>query len=300
MTLVSHSSQSRQTSNVRKAPAVAVTIPTRDSADTLEGCLRSVTEDAIRCEIVVADDCSTDGTQEIARRFGARILEGPLPLLEARYRAMNATDAEHVILLDSDQVLEPGALGRCVELLERYDALVLEERSGQESTWIERLYAADKRYLHAADQQHLDPVHGSLLPRAFRRSILVKAFESIPEDIRLVAVAQDHAIIYEAFSRVSSSIAIVPHAVRHQEMKTFGELWRKYFKWGAGLVELFEQGPDYRRLTHAKMRGRLHRGSARFDDFLASLLLMALKVVPYGMGYATAAVTRRLRRPKRP
>jgi glycosyltransferase involved in cell wall biosynthesis len=299
MTSVSQSSHSRQPSDVREAPAVAVTIPTRNSADTLQRCLESITEDRIRCEIVVADDCSTDGTQEMARRFGARVLDGPLPLLEARYRAMMATDAEHVILLDSDQVLEPGALGRCVELLERYDALILEERSGEELTWIERLYAADKRYLHAAGQ-HMDPVHGSLLPRAFRRSVLAKAFESIPEDIRMVAIAQDHAIIYEAFSRVSSSVTVVPHAVQHQEMRTLGELWRKYFKWGAGLVELFEQGPDYRRLTHAKMRGRLHRGSAKFGDFIASLLLMALKVVPFGIGYVTAAVTRRLQKPTGP
>jgi glycosyltransferase involved in cell wall biosynthesis len=299
MIAVSHPSEAPQPLVGRGAPAVAVTIPTKNSANTLEECLSSVTADTIRCDLVVADDCSTDGTQEIARRFGARVLEGPLPLLEARYRAMMSTDAELVILLDSDQVLEPGAIGRCVEMLERFDALVLEERSGKTSTWIERLYAADKRYLHAADKDHLDPIRGSLLPRAFRRSVLVKAFESIPQDIRMVAVAQDHAIIYEAFSKVSSSVAIVPDAVRHQEMKTLRELWTKYYRWGAGLVDLFEQGRGYRTLTHAKMRGRLHRGEAAVGDFLASLLLMALKAVPYGIGYAGAALTRRARPTRR-
>jgi glycosyltransferase involved in cell wall biosynthesis len=292
LTSPSRSLQAGAISERKDAPPVAVTIPTRNAAGTLDACLSSAIADGVPCEVVVADDCSTDVTREIARRFGARVLEGPLPLLEARYQAVNATDAECVILVDSDQILEPGTVRRCVQMLDRYDALILEETSAEPSTWIERLYAADKRYLHADDAQHMDPIHGSLLPRAFRRGVLLSAFEAIPEQIRMIAVAQDHAIIYEAFSKTSSSVGLVRDAVRHQEMKTIQELFRKYFKWGAGLVDLFDQGPDYKALTRAKIRGRLHRGGASWGDFAASLLLLALKAVPYGLGYTFATLSR--------
>jgi glycosyltransferase involved in cell wall biosynthesis len=269
---------------------MAVTIPTKNSGRTLEACLRSVNSQDSSLEIVVADDCSTDGTREIAGQFGARIVKGPLPLLEARYRAAVEATSAFVVLLDSDQILRPGVLHRCVDALDRHDALILHECSNKPTTWIARLYAADRRYLHATSAHHMDAAKGSLLPRVFRRSDLLKAFESIPEEVRKEAVAQDHAIIYHEIAHLVTSVGIIGDAVEHQEMETYRELWRKYVHWGEGLVRLFKVAPGYETLSRKKVKGRFHASGAPVGDYLQSLLLLGLKAVPYAVGYTKGRV----------
>ena len=58
-------------------PAVSIVMPCLNEADTIEICLekarRSLEEHAIPGEIIVADNGSTDGSVEIARRMGARV-----------------------------------------------------------------------------------------------------------------------------------------------------------------------------------------------------------------------------------
>src|SRR5437764_636077 len=57
---------------------LSVVIPCLDEADTLETCISKaqtvISEHAIAAEIVVADNGSADGSQEIATRMGARLI----------------------------------------------------------------------------------------------------------------------------------------------------------------------------------------------------------------------------------
>jgi glycosyltransferase involved in cell wall biosynthesis len=264
---------------------ISVNIPTRNSAATLGRCLDAVARQRVALEIIVADDRSTDATREIAASHGATILEGPLPLLEARYQAARQSKAEAILLLDADQFLQPNALTASLRLLKTYDALALEEDSANPTTWLSRLFEADRRLLHSLPEHHLNSATGTILPRVFRTRILLRAFEQIPARVRSVAVAQDHAILYDAAAPYISSLTIVPNAVTHQEMERFVDLWRKYYRWGSGLVELFEVCPHCRELTNSNVRGRLHRGDASRADFSRSLALLGLKAFPYTLGY---------------
>lgn len=243
-------------------------------------------------EIIVADDRSTDGTQRIARSFGARLIEGPLPLLAARFEAFRASTGDIIVLLDSDQFLEPGTLARCAPLLETHDCLALEESSYRADRWLSRLFEADRRFLHRLHARHLDPRGGSILPRAFRRTVLERAFAAIPERVRATAVVQDHAIIYQAASPWISSTGVVAKAVQHQEMETVGAMWRKYFSWGRNLADLFAISPESRALTGASLRTRLRRCDAPVGDYAGSLALLALKSPPYLAGFASRRVER--------
>jgi glycosyltransferase involved in cell wall biosynthesis len=270
---------------VALSPQISVNIPTRNSSSTLDRCLDAVDRQNVDVEVIVADDCSTDGTPEIAISHGATVLEGPLPLLEARYQAARQSRAEVVVLLDADQFLQPNALRESLRLLETHDALALEERTANPTTWLSRLFAADRRLLHSLPEHHLDSAIGTILPRVFRRSILLRAFERIPAQVRRVAVAQDHAILYDSALPYISSVAIVPDAVTHQEMERLQDLWRKYYRWGSGLVELFEVCPHCRELTKSNVRGRLHRGDGSTADYTRSMALLGLKALPYALGY---------------
>ena len=99
------------------APRVSVLVPTLNSARTLGECLASVRAQdwpADALEIVVADAGSTDGTPDLARSFGARVVDNPLKTGEAgKAAAAKAATGEILALVDSDNVLpDPGWLRR--------------------------------------------------------------------------------------------------------------------------------------------------------------------------------------------
>jgi glycosyltransferase involved in cell wall biosynthesis len=55
---------------------VSIIIPTKNNADILEKCLESIhNSNYPRCkvEVIIVDGHSTDGTVEIAKRYGCRI-----------------------------------------------------------------------------------------------------------------------------------------------------------------------------------------------------------------------------------
>ncbi|MAE97110.1 MAG: dolichol-P-glucose synthetase [Deltaproteobacteria bacterium] len=60
---------------------VSFVMPCLDEAETLEACIRAAQEaietGSLKGEVVIADNGSTDGSQEIATRMGARVVEVP-------------------------------------------------------------------------------------------------------------------------------------------------------------------------------------------------------------------------------
>ena len=100
-------------------------VHTRNSARTLDAALRSL---AWTDEIVVADMESEDGTREIARRHGARLVPVPVvPRVDGvRNRVLEGIGADWIFVLDSDESLAGDAAERVRALIEahgsRYDA----------------------------------------------------------------------------------------------------------------------------------------------------------------------------------
>jgi tetratricopeptide (TPR) repeat protein len=89
----------------------------RDASATLRACLDSV-RDVVE-EIVIADTGSADATPAIAREYGARVLHIPWEndFAAARNRALAEIQAEWVLSLDADEVLEPSAATLIPDLL---------------------------------------------------------------------------------------------------------------------------------------------------------------------------------------
>ncbi len=100
-------------------PDVSVVIPVRNAERLLEECLASVARNDPR-EIIVVDGMSTDGTLDIARRYGARILsDGGGGLPAARLMGAEAAASERVALVDADVVLPDGGLAALVAEFEQ-------------------------------------------------------------------------------------------------------------------------------------------------------------------------------------
>lgn len=118
----------------QEAPAggdVAVVVPARDEADRLPLLLASLARQrAAVAEVVVVDDHSSDGTAEVAREAGVRVVPAPpLPAgwtgkTWACHTGVDATTAGEVVLVDADVVLEPDALGEVLALRRRHGGLV--------------------------------------------------------------------------------------------------------------------------------------------------------------------------------
>jgi glycosyltransferase involved in cell wall biosynthesis len=81
---------------------VDVLVATYQSAATLDGALTAIRANVpVHCLLVV-DRPGTDGSAEIARRHGARVISEDVGLGAARNRALAAADTEPVLFVDSD------------------------------------------------------------------------------------------------------------------------------------------------------------------------------------------------------
>ena len=98
--------------------ALTVSMIVRDAEAFLPACLKSV--QALNPEIVIADTGSTDRTMNIAREFGARLIQIPWrnDFAEARNRALSEATGDWILSLDADEQLDATAAARIPALLE--------------------------------------------------------------------------------------------------------------------------------------------------------------------------------------
>jgi glycosyltransferase involved in cell wall biosynthesis len=108
---------------------LSVVMPCLNEADTLEVCIRKalkgIAEAKVRGEVVVADNGSTDGSQEIARRAGARVV----PVKDKGYGnalmgGIAAAAGKWVIMGDADDSYDFLEIPRFVEKLREGHDLV--------------------------------------------------------------------------------------------------------------------------------------------------------------------------------
>jgi hypothetical protein len=115
----------------RRCPSVSVIIPCYNYGRYLTQCVDSVLgQEGVRIEVIVIDDASSDGSDQIVRELGAR---------DTRIRAIcHAVNQGHIatynegiaqvtgdytVLLSADDLLTPGCLERATSLMEAYPSV---------------------------------------------------------------------------------------------------------------------------------------------------------------------------------
>ena len=96
--------------------ALSVVIPARNAAGTLHRCLESVRRGVDAVELIVVDDGSTDGTNDVARRYDATVLryERSVGPAAARNAGARMARGEVVLFLDADVVVAEHAVSRVI------------------------------------------------------------------------------------------------------------------------------------------------------------------------------------------
>ena len=90
-------------------PTLDLCVIAKDSAATLPACLASVK--GLVSSMVVVDTGSCDGTQEVARQHGAKVISFKWcgDFAAARNAALAAVDSDWILVLDADEELDGGA-----------------------------------------------------------------------------------------------------------------------------------------------------------------------------------------------
>lgn len=105
----------------------SVVVPAYAARETLPACL-SALRAAVPppAEIIVYDDASPDDTAQIARRFGARVIEGQANRGPAygRNRGAEAASSDVVVFVDADVAVRPDAPGKLARAVQRDEATV--------------------------------------------------------------------------------------------------------------------------------------------------------------------------------
>jgi hypothetical protein len=117
----------------RDQPELSIVLPCLDEAETLEICLekakRFLSASGTHGEIIVADNGSTDGSREIARRCGVRVVEVAERGYGHALRAgIEAARGEYVIMADADDSYDLLAIGPLLEKLREGHDLVMGNR----------------------------------------------------------------------------------------------------------------------------------------------------------------------------
>ena len=266
-----------------KKPLVSIVIPTYNSEKTLPLCLKSIQKQTYKnIEVIIVDSYSEDKTVDIAAKYGVnKIIRTHGGLLWARYLGHLQAIGEIELLLDSDQILHPKVIELGVKMImQGCDIIILEETSYKPKTIIQWLFYLDRKYIHHIKDLH--PIHGVLLARMYKRSILEKVFRDIkhklPSDILYKLISQDHALIYYESWKYANTIGILHNAIYHIEPSNLTQVIRKFYRYGKTELSLSK---IYPKLSRGKKTPR--KIGIKPISWI-SLLLWLLKAVPYILG----------------
>jgi glycosyltransferase involved in cell wall biosynthesis len=275
--------------------AVTVAIPVRDGGRTLEQVLQALARQTVEHELVVCDSGSCDGSQEIARAHGARLIEiSPAAFSHGGTRnlLMNEARGAHVAMLTQDA--EPADIRWLETLLQGFElaedvGIVCGayrprvEASLAVSLELERWFRAlapdgEPRLerLSELERGHQAgpglPVGALIGPRGFftdaNACLARRAWERVP--FRDVPYAEDRVLAIDML-RAGYAKAYLPSAtvLHSHEYGALEELRRCFDEW-RGLLEVYAwREPASPSHVIRRLRGEL--GAARRTPTLASM-----------------------------
>jgi len=260
---------------------VSVIIPTYESAEALEGCLRSLKAQSYPVsEVIVADGFSSDNTREKASRFGAKLILVFGTQAAARNAGLAHSRGDYVLFLDSDQRLEVGVVEDCILtcLKQGVEAVKIPETFVGLNFWGKCSALWKNRMVEAWGLQ-------GGIPRFYRRRALLEssAFNvglRFWEDLEL----------YQRLKLEGLREAWCRGRVIHYENGSLRSVMRKYLAYGKSIAAFrgVPSKPPYAstfRLALSTLTQIVRHPSKSLGVFLGCVFLIAVKGLSVALGF---------------
>jgi biofilm PGA synthesis N-glycosyltransferase PgaC len=226
---------------VRTAP-VTVIVPAYNEAASLADTIKSLEAQTVRPrEILVVDDCSTDGTGEVARWLGVTVLRPERNTgskAGAQTFALGRVTTPFVMALDADTVLAPDAIERLLPAFDRPETAAAcgfvvprrVETIWERGRYIEYLFAFT--FYKRVQEVYGKPLISSGCYSMYRTDVL-RAMGGWSHR----TMAEDMDLTWSLYQR-GWEVRFVPEAVCYPiEPRTFGFLAKQLRRWSHGFVQ---------------------------------------------------------------
>ena len=214
--------------SVVTAPDVSFVIAAYNAEETLESAIDSALAQAdVSLEVIVVDDCSSDGTRELALRCRDRddrvklIVQpangGPAA---ARNAGFDAATGRWIAVLDADDTIHPQRLKRMIARAEAMDARIVVDNidvvpleGGEPTAMFSRADLEARKVLDLADFIQSNIIFGSTfnfgyMKPIFRRDLLNEQGLRFDENLR---IGEDYILLASAIAS-GGTCAIEPEA----------------------------------------------------------------------------------------
>lgn len=212
-----------------KKPLVSIIIPTKNSGEFLENCLKSIKNQSYkRLETIVVDGKSTDKTIKIAKKYGVKLFifvpkvrQGTFDAPHKRNFGAEKAKGDFVYYLDADMELTSGVIKEAVNLCELgNDAVIIKEDSFGIGIWA-RAKQLERRCYWGDDTVEA--------PRFFKKKVWIE-LGGLDEEL---GGGGDDWDLYQKLLEKGYKVGRTKNLVRHNEGKLrLNKLIKKRFMYG--------------------------------------------------------------------
>ncbi len=215
-------------------PLVSVIVPTKNSAEFLTACLKSIKAQTYKnIELIVVDNFSTDTTPKIAKKYADKFYQqGPERSAQVNYGATKAK-GQFVYKVDSDFTLDKNVVQQCIDKIhDGFDAVVVHNTPDETVSWIAKIRKFE------VDMYKYDITHSSA--RFVKKSVYlaIDGFNSA------ITAGEDYDF-QNKLNRANYKTGFIDaEAVHHGEPKKLWPHLKKYYDYGKDFTNYQSQNSN--------------------------------------------------------
>jgi glycosyltransferase involved in cell wall biosynthesis len=270
------------------APTVSIIIPTKNSVRFLQNLFESIENQSFgSVETIVVDGHSSDGTVEMAQRFGVTVLDydpgvavGKFDAPHRRNFGAKMSVGQYVYYVDADMELHPDTVKEAVGLCTAgAAAVIVAEQSFGTGPWARA--KALERLSYIGD----DTVEA---PRFFVRAI----WDELGGLDETLGGGGDDWDLHQALKGAGYTVGRTEHAVRHNEGDLrLLPLLRKRYMYGQDSWRYIKKRPRAALRSYFPLHAAYFRNWRKFlADPVTAALVIVMRFSEYGAGFAGTCV----------
>lgn len=232
-------------------PVVSIVIPTKNSAQFLENCLKSIRKQSCSyIEIIIVDGGSTDKTIFLAKKYKCKIyryvpkvLKGLFDASYKRNYGINKAKGYYVYWLDADMELPKKIIAEAISVCQTgKDAVILPEDSFGEGIWA-RAKQLERRFYWGDNTKEC--------PRFFKHSVW-NAIDGFDETL---GAGGDDLDLFKKLEEHGYSIGRTKEIIMHNEGDLkLSKLFKKHFMYGRDTIKYFYKRPKASIISYFPIR----------------------------------------------